>query len=569
MRGEIKMEARSTSRVWHGRNDSRVGMNLFILAPLILSAMTLPAAAQTSMPAAPANAPQYLPKAWQSALTAPGPVGSGIIGVAPTIGANEQDLDAQGLNGTYQPGGAVTAATNAFFQSLGTNGRSCATCHQPAEALSVSLPNIQARYLLTGGKDPIFAPVDGANCPNQVPAANTSPSYLGRLLGKGRSMASAHSLVLTRGVFRIFLPVPANAEYTIAVVSDPTTCNTDPSYNQVIDPATGTPTQIISVYRRPRISTNLKYVTTTIADVNPFVIPPNDPITGVPLAIDPYTGIPESGNIMWDGREPTLQSQAIDATLSHAQAIAVPTAEQVAQMVAFETGIYSAQSYSFAAGELTASGGLGGPVNLSATAPGQLLSLAPAPHITPYSAWSTIAGKGYPSAQQESIYRGQQIFNTRTFTISGVAGLNNIAAIGNPTVNTCGVCHNQINIGNDAFPAAQHDIGVSGSFQAFGGVAPAKDLPIFQITCKAGASSVYAGTVLMVNDPGLALITGKCADIGRTTVPQLRGLASRAPYFHDGSAATLRDVVNFYNQRFSIGLSAQDTTDLVNFLNAL
>ena len=327
------MEARSTSRVWHGRNDSRVGMNLFILAPLILSAMTLPAAAQTSMPAAPANAPQYLPKAWQSALTAPGPVGSGIIGVAPTIGANEQDLDAQGLNGTYQPGGAVTAATNAFFQSLGTNGRSCATCHQPAEALSVSLPNIQARYLLTGGKDPIFAPVDGANCPNQVPAANTSPSYLGRLLGKGRSMASAHSLVLTRGVFRIFLPVPANAEYTIAVVSDPTTCNTDPSYNQVIDPATGTPTQIISVYRRPRISTNLKYVTTTIADVNPFVIPPNDPITGVPLAIDPYTGFPESGNIMWDGREPTLQSQAIDATLSHAQAIAVPTAAQVAQPV--------------------------------------------------------------------------------------------------------------------------------------------------------------------------------------------------------------------------------------------
>jgi cytochrome c peroxidase len=64
-------------------------------------------------------------------------------------------------------------------------------------------------------------------------------------------------------------------------------------------------------------------------------------------------------------------------------------------------------------------------------------------------------------------------------------------------------------------------------------------------------------------------VTGKCADIGKITVPALRGLASRAPYFHDGAAATLTDVVNFYDRRFSIGLSAQDKIDLVNFLNAL
>jgi cytochrome c peroxidase len=67
----------------------------------------------------------------------------------------------------------------------------------------------------------------------------------------------------------------------------------------------------------------------------------------------------------------------------------------------------------------------------------------------------------------------------------------------------------------------------------------------------------------------MALISGKCADIGRLTVAPLRGLASRAPYFSDGSAATLLDVVNFYNQRFSIGLTDQDKQDLVNFLSAL
>ena len=46
-------------------------------------------------------------------------------------------------------------------------------------------------------------------------------------------------------------------------------------------------------------------------------------------------------------------------------------------------------------------------------------------------------------------------------------------------------------------------------------------------------------------------------------------LAAHEPYFRDGSAKTLTDVVNFYNARFQIGLSAQDKKDLVAFLGAL
>jgi hypothetical protein len=53
------------------------------------------------------------------------------------------------------------------------------------------------------------------------------------------------------------------------------------------------------------------------------------------------------------------------------------------------------------------------------------------------------------------------------------------------------------------------------------------------------------------------------------TVPQLRALAPRAPFFSDGSAATLLDVVNFYDKRFSINLSAAEKKDLVNFLSSL
>ena len=78
-----------------------------------------------------------------------------------------------------------------------------------------------------------------------------------------------------------------------------------------------------------------------------------------------------------------------------------------------------------------------------------------------------------------------------------------------------------------------------------------------------------AGQTFTVTDPGRALISGNCADIGKVKGPILRGLASRAPYFHNGSAATLLDVVNFYDQRFGIGFTDQDKQDLVNFLNAL
>ena len=66
-----------------------------------------------------------------------------------------------------------------------------------------------------------------------------------------------------------------------------------------------------------------------------------------------------------------------------------------------------------------------------------------------------------------------------------------------------------------------------------------------------------------------ALITGLWKDVGRLKGPILRGLASRAPYFHNGSAQTLGDVLNFYNTRFGVGLSQQEKKDLIAFLNSL
>jgi cytochrome c peroxidase len=66
-----------------------------------------------------------------------------------------------------------------------------------------------------------------------------------------------------------------------------------------------------------------------------------------------------------------------------------------------------------------------------------------------------------------------------------------------------------------------------------------------------------------------ALISGHCADLGRIKGPILRGLASRAPFFHNGAAASIEQVVEFYNARFQINLTAQEKSDLVAFLRSL
>jgi cytochrome c peroxidase len=62
------------------------------------------------------------------------------------------------------------------------------------------------------------------------------------------------------------------------------------------------------------------------------------------------------------------------------------------------------------------------------------------------------------------------------------------------------------------------------------------------------------------------MVTGKCADIGKFKRPTLRGLAGRAPYFHNRSAATLDDVLDFYNTRFNLRPSRRDKEDLAAFL---
>ena len=119
---------------------------------------------------------------------------------------------------------------------------------------------------------------------------------------------------------------------------------------------------------------------------------------------------------MWDGREPSLTHQSIDARFVHAQALNPPTADQSAQIVRFESGIFTAQNFDNAARFLYADHAAGGARALSQQ---PFVAAAPAPAVNPtvlpvfdlYTSWASLNGHDEVSVARESFARGQAIFN--------------------------------------------------------------------------------------------------------------------------------------------------------------
>ena len=81
-------------------------------------------------------------------------------------------------------------------------------------------------------------------------------------------------------------------------------------------------------------------------------------------------------------------------------------------------------------------------------------------------------------------------------------------------------------------------------------------------------------------DTGRQQVTGRTGDLGKFKVPGLRNVAASGPYMHDGSLATLEDVIDQYAKGGNgnaatdptivpLSLSAQDRADLLAFLRAL
>jgi hypothetical protein len=448
-------------------------------------------------------------------------------------------LNGDGWATTVSTAGGIDFG-NEFFQDLGENGRRCVSCHLPTAGWGITPPQIQEIFALTqGGKlndgaglGAIFRTNDGSVSPN----ADVST------LAKRRT---AYSMLLNRGLIRVGIGIPTNAEFDLVAVDDPY------HYASAAE---------LSLFRRPLPATNLTFLTT----------------------------------VMWDGRETfagqsihfDLSDQANGATQGHAQGHPL-TGAQADSIADFESSLYFAQVYDWDAQDLVGNGAKGGPDALISQpfhvgindnfgdcidpdgtgcraigAPlGSGTRGAPfTPNVFDiYTAWTnTTKGNKNTAADRRAVARGEVLFNTRAMTITGVGGLNDEPAFGSPQslVGACSTCHNTPNSGNHSV-VAPLNIGLTDASRR------TADMPLYTLRNKT------TGETVKTTDPGRALIDGKWSHIGRFKGPILRGLAARAPYFHNGFAADLDAVIDFYNDRFNMHLTAQEHSDLVSFLETL
>ena len=452
---------------------------------------------------------------WLSALGTAGV----FIGLITQTGTAESPIlpnnfpfpNSSGIAATFSTSGSIDRS-NEFFQNLGTNGRRCVTCHQPSEGWTVTPEGLKRRFEETGGTDPIFRTNDGSN----APTADVSTLQARR---------AAYSMLLTKGLIRVGIGIPANSEFELIAVDDPY------GFASAAE---------LSLFRRPLPATNLKFLST----------------------------------VMWDGRETfpgqtihfDLSSQANSATVGHAQG-ALLTNQQRENIVNFETALFTAQVLDNLAGPLIARGAKGGPVNLSKQdfyigindLFGDSQTNAPFNPIVfnIYDAWKRLSGKGI-NAARAAVARGEELFNTKLIQIRDVSGINDEQAFGKPAVinGTCTTCHDSPNAGDHSV-ADPLNIGIADAARR------TADMPLYTLRNKT------TGETAQTTDPGRALLTGKWKDVGRFKGPILRGLAARAPYFHNGSAKDLQAVIDFYDSRFGIGFTDQEKQDLIAFLRTL
>jgi hypothetical protein len=439
-----------------------------------------------------------------------------------------------GFAATFSKAGVVDR-TGPFFQSLGINGRSCSSCHIQGEGWSITPKGVQARFDRTQGTDPVFRLVDGANSP----LADVSTVEARR---------RAYSMLLSRGLIRVGIGIPANAEFELAAVDDP--------YGFAS-------AKELSLFRRPLPSANLGFLSAVMWDGRETISDPNSTECLLETT-DCFAPLHLS-----------LANQSSNATTGHAEAPLPLTDQQQVAIVAFQMKLFTAQVFDRDAGPLARQGGRGGPLQLSRqlyyfgindTLAGDYRTGAP---FTPvamslYDAWAGALpdpanrnpkARKQAAAAQRAAARGQALFNGKSMLIRGVRGLND--ALDTDTIpGTCTTCHNAPNVGNHSVPLPL-DIGVTDAARR------TPDMPLYTLRNKA------TGETVQTTDPGRALITGKWRDVARFKGPILRGLAARPPYFHNGLAADLAEVVDFYDTRFAMGMTAQEKADLAAFLRTL
>jgi cytochrome c peroxidase len=388
-------------------------------------------------------------------------------------------LNPSGTAATYSTAGFVDLA-NPFHAPQGANGRSCESCHLPQAGWSIRPIDVELKFLLSGGHDPIFNPLD-ADRP--VPDESTWTA-------RYRSYS-----MLRKGLFRRGGALPANAEFEIIAVDDPL--------------GAGGSTTRFEFFRRPLATANF-HIARNIGWHDQ-----NTNGSG-----DVHAGLigQAAGNITGSQQGPAATQATLDA------------------IAGYEEGLRFAQQTVFGLGSLASCGAQGGPENLSAQPSSN-------GRFSLYDAWIGIVpgscGTKAADRKRAQIARGQEIFNAT-----------------NANGRSCLGCHNAQNNGSHV-NGALFDVGASrAQFRQAG-------MPLYTLRHK------VTGEVRTTTDPGRAVRSGLWSDVDRFKTPSLRGVSARAPYFHNGIARSLRDVVIHYEVALGFKYTEAERADLVAFMEAL
>ncbi|HKR01601.1 MAG TPA: hypothetical protein VJT09_13060 [Pyrinomonadaceae bacterium] len=370
---------------------------------------------------------------------------------------------------TFSPRGSVDL-TGKFFQALGANGQSCATCHIPEEAWSITPGTLQRLFDETNGTHPVFSQLDANN-----PEMDVSTVEARR---------AAYSMLLTRGVFRRGGPPRPDAEWELIAVEDPYGYA---NVNRLVH------------WRRSMPTINF-------------------PVGSITVNWDAASNIGKGQR----GALVNLTNRLLTGPMQGPP----PQPEVVDEIVDFESSLFTAQLTVDGVGRLDADGARGGPEELSKMpkAVGD---------FDLFTAWARD-----PNPKRAQIARGQAVFNSM-----------------NVSHRSCSACHTALNNGTNE--KVLFDVRTASA------EARTPDLPLYTFRNK------KTGETRQLTDAGLGNVTGRWEDLGLFKTPTLRGLAARAPYFHNGIARTLEDVVRHYEKHFGFVFTDQERADLVAFLNAL
>ena len=246
-----------------------------------------------------------------------------------------------------------------------------------------------------------------------------------------------------------------------------------------------------------------------------------------------------SATVNWDGGNSVLVNGVLDQhaglvnqarrNVTGGQQGPPASDEVINDIVNFELSLFTAQLVVPGVGRLDSDGARGGPEALS-TMP------KAAGRFDLFDAWA-----GHENPRRAQIARGQELFNAT-----------------NAGGSSCVACHNSKNNGTNVSDRL-FDVRTASA------EARTPDLPLYTFKLRGSDPPVYK----LLTDAGRGQVTGLWNDLGRFKTPTLRALAARAPYFHNGIAPTLEDVVRHYEAHLGFVFTDEQRADLVAFLNAL